>query len=222
MAKSIEINILNSSGTYETLYPKTLGSLVDGAVGLATSATSANTANTLTTSRTIRTNLSSTSLASFNGSANITPGVTGILGVSNGGTGVTSYASLASYLSSYISASLPSKTCALDIISWVGDGASDRYINYSTPSGCKLFAAEMGMNTIGSGSSDDSIQYIGRILIRSEYQKYNAFFKFSQIRTTSTMKNYVDIDYDNYFRIRNVNLNTSGAGFTALLFFTAT
>lgn len=44
-------------------------------------------AATLTTSRTIQTNLSSTSSASFNGSTDITPGVTGTLGVSNGGTG---------------------------------------------------------------------------------------------------------------------------------------
>ena len=47
-------------------------------------------AATLTTSRTIQTNLASTSAASFNGSANITPGVTGTLPVANGGTGVTS------------------------------------------------------------------------------------------------------------------------------------
>lgn len=44
-------------------------------------------ATILATSRTIRTNLASTSAASFNGSANITPGVTGILPVANGGTG---------------------------------------------------------------------------------------------------------------------------------------
>ena len=47
-------------------------------------------AATLTTARTIQTNLASTSAASFNGSANITPGVTGTLPVANGGTGVTS------------------------------------------------------------------------------------------------------------------------------------
>ena len=46
-------------------------------------------AATLTTARTIQTNLASTSSASFNGSANITPGVTGTLPVANGGTGVT-------------------------------------------------------------------------------------------------------------------------------------
>lgn len=44
-------------------------------------------AATLTTARTIQTNLASTSAASFNGSANITPGVTGTLPVANGGTG---------------------------------------------------------------------------------------------------------------------------------------
>jgi hypothetical protein len=46
-------------------------------------------AATLTTARTIQTNLASTSSASFNGSANITPGVTGTLPVANGGTGNT-------------------------------------------------------------------------------------------------------------------------------------
>lgn len=44
-------------------------------------------AATLTTGRTIQTNLASTSAATFNGSANITPGVTGILPIGNGGTG---------------------------------------------------------------------------------------------------------------------------------------
>ena len=46
----------------------------------------AETATKLATSRTIRTNLASTSTASFDGSANVTPGVTGVLGFSNGGT----------------------------------------------------------------------------------------------------------------------------------------
>lgn len=52
--------------------------------GLAASATKLDTA------RTIRTNLASTSAASFDGSSNITPGVTGALPISNGGTGSTS------------------------------------------------------------------------------------------------------------------------------------
>jgi hypothetical protein len=48
-------------------------------------------AATLTTSRTFQTNLASTSTASFNGSANVTPGVTGTLPVANGGTGLTTF-----------------------------------------------------------------------------------------------------------------------------------
>lgn len=47
----------------------------------------ADAATKLANSRTIRTNLASTSGAGFNGTANITPGVTGILPVANGGTG---------------------------------------------------------------------------------------------------------------------------------------
>lgn len=48
-------------------------------------------AATLTTGRTIQTNLASTSAATFNGSANITPGITGTLGGGNGGTGLTTF-----------------------------------------------------------------------------------------------------------------------------------
>lgn len=55
----------------------------------ANSANSSITASKLSTARTIRTNLASTSTASFDGSANITPGVTGTLPVANGGTGQT-------------------------------------------------------------------------------------------------------------------------------------
>ncbi len=49
-------------------------------------------ARRLYTARTIRTNLASTSSASFDGTANITPGVTGTLPVANGGTGATTAA----------------------------------------------------------------------------------------------------------------------------------
>ena len=43
----------------------------------------------LKNARTIQTNLASTSTASFDGTANVTPGVTGVLGIGNGGTGST-------------------------------------------------------------------------------------------------------------------------------------
>lgn len=50
----------------------------------------ATSANKLATARTIQTNLASTGSASFNGTGNITPGVSGILGIANGGTGNSS------------------------------------------------------------------------------------------------------------------------------------
>jgi hypothetical protein len=50
-------------------------------------------AATLTTGRTIQTNLASTTAATFNGSANVTPGITGTLPVNYGGTGATSLTS---------------------------------------------------------------------------------------------------------------------------------
>lgn len=52
----------------------------------------AATATTLQTARTIQTDLASASSASFNGSANVTPGVTGTLAIANGGSGATTAA----------------------------------------------------------------------------------------------------------------------------------
>ena len=72
--------------------PSKTASYVEYAAGTASEALhadSADTATKLATTRTIRTNLASTSAASFDGSANITPGVTGTLPIANGGTGGT-------------------------------------------------------------------------------------------------------------------------------------
>lgn len=102
----------NSSGTYDTIHLETSasnvlmsnGTTVEAAVNskaasnhshtaaqvgaLATTGTAAS-ATKLATARTIRTNLAATTAASFNGTANITPGVQGVLPVANGGTGVS-------------------------------------------------------------------------------------------------------------------------------------
>lgn len=75
-----------------TADPSKTASYVEYAAGTATDAIhadEADTADQLTTARTIRTNLASTSAASFNGTTNITPGVTGTLSIANGGTGAT-------------------------------------------------------------------------------------------------------------------------------------
>ena len=81
----------------EVAYSSDKGNMYKTGDGTSTwSALSYNTANTansatkLATSRTFRTNLASTSTASFDGSANVTPGVTGVLPVANGGTGNSS------------------------------------------------------------------------------------------------------------------------------------
>ena len=69
------------------------GNLVIGSTTLPSTAL-AGTADTITSARTFRTDLASTSTASFDGSADVTPGVTGTLAVGNGGTGVTTMSAL--------------------------------------------------------------------------------------------------------------------------------
>lgn len=99
MATNIIINYYNGS-SYVELKPYAF--LADTATSASLCTGNSVTATRLATSRTIRTNLASTSSSSFNGTANITPGVTGTLPVANGGTGVTSYSALATQLSSHM------------------------------------------------------------------------------------------------------------------------
>lgn len=101
-----------------TADPSKTASYVEYAAGTATNAIHADEADTatkLTTARTIRTNLASTSAASFNGTANITPGVTGTLPIANGGTGgTTGYAANAK-----IFASMTEETDAVADADWI-------------------------------------------------------------------------------------------------------
>ena len=101
-----------------TADPSKTASYVEYAAGTATDAIhadEADTADKLTTARTIRTNLASTSAASFDGTANITPGVTGTLPLANGGTGgTTGYAANAN-----IFASMTEETDAVADADWI-------------------------------------------------------------------------------------------------------
>lgn len=72
----------NTTGVLGTAYGGT-----GVTTGKAPTAGTADAAAKLSTARTIRTNLASTGTASFNGTANITPGVQGILPIANGGNG---------------------------------------------------------------------------------------------------------------------------------------
>lgn len=71
----------HASDGVDPITPASIGALASG--GTAAAATK------LATARTFQVNLGSTSSASFNGTANVTPGVTGVLGLGNGGTGKT-------------------------------------------------------------------------------------------------------------------------------------
>jgi len=84
--------------TYSTDAPKVAGTAAAGSAATvarsdhvhpAQTAVSGNagSATKLATARTFLVNLASSTAASFNGTANVTPGVTGILPVANGGTG---------------------------------------------------------------------------------------------------------------------------------------
>ena len=95
------ISITWGSGQISTMYTSNVTQAsygyIAGSASTATSATTASscsgnaaTATKLATARNIQTNLGSTSAASFNGTANVTPGVTGTLPIGNGGTGTTS------------------------------------------------------------------------------------------------------------------------------------
>ena len=70
-------------------------------------------AATLTTARTIQTNLAAATAAGFNGSANVTPGVTGTLPLANGGTGATTTAAALTSLGAASSATTISTTAPL-------------------------------------------------------------------------------------------------------------
>ena len=80
---------LLDSNNYTNYTVTKTGSGASGTWGINVTG-NAGTATRLQTARTIRTNLGSTSTASFDGTANITPGITGILAVSHGGTGASS------------------------------------------------------------------------------------------------------------------------------------
>lgn len=87
MIKLIEYLDAHGLGTFLTNLKKNF-------LGKNAKASSAYIADTLSNSKSIHVNLVSTKAAEFNGSADITPGVTGTLPVANGGTGQTSLANV--------------------------------------------------------------------------------------------------------------------------------
>lgn len=86
----------HSTGGSDPITPASIGASPVGHThnyaGSSSAGGSATSAVKLSTARTIRTNLGSTGTASFDGTSNVTPGVTGTLSVANGGTGATTAA----------------------------------------------------------------------------------------------------------------------------------
>lgn len=86
----------HATGGSDPITPASIGASPVGHThnyaGSSSAGGSATSAVKLSTARTIRTNLGSTGTASFDGTSNVTPGVTGTLPVANGGTGATTAA----------------------------------------------------------------------------------------------------------------------------------
>jgi hypothetical protein len=88
---AVKLNISDTASMLTNYYRSGRTGIIQASDVPTLNQNTTGSAATLTTSRTFQTNLASTSTASFNGSANVTPGVTGTLPVANGGTGGTSY-----------------------------------------------------------------------------------------------------------------------------------
>lgn len=122
------------------------------------SVNNAETADKLTTARTIRTNLASTSAASFDGTSNITPGVTGTLPITNGGTGLTSSPSMLTNLASTSAANVlqasprPGVTGVLPVANG-GTGNSSGNISGNAETATKLATARTIRTNLASTST---------------------------------------------------------------------
>lgn len=92
-ARTFQTNLASTSAASfdgsANVTPGVTGTLPIANGGTGNTTGLAATATALATARTFQTNLASTASASFNGTANVTPGVTGTLPLGNGGTGGT-------------------------------------------------------------------------------------------------------------------------------------
>ena len=96
----------NSVTKSVTLLDEAGNSSFPGTVTASVFSGNTSSATKLQTARTIQTNLASTTSVSFDGSVNITPGVTGTLSVSNGGTGLTASPSMLTNLATTTAANV--------------------------------------------------------------------------------------------------------------------
>jgi hypothetical protein len=88
---AVKLNISDTASMLTNYYRSGRTGIIQASDVPTLNQNTTGSAATLTTSRTFQTNLASTSTASFNGSANVTPGVTGTLPVANGGTNASTF-----------------------------------------------------------------------------------------------------------------------------------
>ena len=145
----------------------------------------AKTATTIATARTFRTNLGSTSAVSFDGSTNVTPGVTGTLPVSNGGTGMSSVANKAVIIS---------QDSGTDTLSGVQmDGSGELLIGGA--SGPAVSTLTAGTNiTIENGDGSITIAAAGGTTKSAEEVQDIAGAMFSSNTETGITATYQDAD----------------------------
>lgn len=191
MAINVEMSIKQADNNYETLYPKTLGSLVDGKVSSASVADSAINATSAD-------------------SANIANDLNGILSVSKGGTGVNNLNSLKSSLKYNIILENDNDT----LMSYVGDGQNSRKI--SIPSiGDNYFGIDITMSnnqstTVNGVTGYVSSWHIGdtdNIGLSWLYDTSNKVYYFYSVKGTSFGISFFDISTHTLMVTKNFNLN---------------
>ena len=145
----------------------------------------AKTATTIATARTFRTNLGSTSAVSFDGSSNVTPGVTGTLPVSNGGTGFSTVPNKAVIIS---------QDSGTDTLSGVQmDGSGELLIGGA--SGPAVSTLTAGTNiTIENGDGSITIAAAGGTTKSAEEVQDIAGAMFSSNTETGITATYQDAD----------------------------
>lgn len=147
-------------------------------VGALPSTGTAAAATKLATGRTVRTNLGSTAVATFDGTSNITPGVSGTLPVTNGGTGLTTltsgYALIGNGTSAVGLRAITNNTSVTSAITGSSNlltmntlryalnrttGANSSDTNYSTPMVRAIYAGT-GSLTAGSSGLTSGVIYL--------------------------------------------------------------
>lgn len=147
-------------------------------VGALPSTGTAAAATKLAIGKTIRTNLGSTAAATFDGTSNITPGISGTLPVANGGTGATTltsgYALIGNGTSAVGLRAITNNTSATAAIAGSSNlvtmntlryalnrttGVNSSDTNYSTPMVRAIYAGT-GSLTAGSSSLTSGVIYV--------------------------------------------------------------